>query len=49
MSIFIVSAAARDAVVRQSLVEYPIELSLNQLIEELITNAVSYLTGRTHE
>jgi len=46
MSIFIASASARDAVLRKSLEAYPIDLSENELVDELVRCAALYLTGQ---
>ncbi len=45
MTIFIASAAAREAVLKGALSSYPIDLSLEQLIDELVANATLYLKG----
>ena len=45
MTIFIASASARAAVFHGALSAYPIELSLEALIEELALNAIRYLKG----
>jgi AcrR family transcriptional regulator len=46
MTIFIASAAAREAVLKRALSAYPIALSMDDLIHELVTNASLYLRGR---
>jgi AcrR family transcriptional regulator len=45
MAIFLVSSAARDAVIRGSLSPHLVDLDECQLIEELVRSAVRYLTG----
>lgn len=45
MTIFIASAAAREAVLKDALSAYPIELDTDGLINELVTNASLYLKG----
>lgn len=45
MTIFIASAAARAAVLQGALSTYPIELSVDGLIDELVLNALLYLKG----
>jgi hypothetical protein len=45
MTIFIASAAAREAVLHGKLTGYPIDLSLDELIEELSLNTLRYLRG----
>ncbi|MBX2822442.1 MAG: TetR/AcrR family transcriptional regulator [Rhodothermaceae bacterium] len=45
MTIFIASAAARAAVLQGALSTYPIALNLDELIEELVSNALRYLKG----
>lgn len=45
MAIFVVSASARDAVLRDSLRAYPITLDQNGLIDELVFIATAYLRG----
>ncbi len=45
MAIFVVSASARDAVLRGSLSAYPIEINHEGLIDELVLVATSYLGG----
>ncbi len=46
MAIFIASASARDAVLRNSLRAYPIELSEQGLVDELVLCSSLYLTGQ---
>ena len=46
MAIFIASASARDAVLRNSLRAYPIELSEQGLVDELVLGSSLYLTGQ---
>lgn len=46
MTIFIASAAARAAVLQGGLSAYPVALSLDALIEELVANALRYLKGQ---
>ena len=45
MAIFVVSASARDAVLRGSLSAYPIDIDHKGLIDELVLVATSYLGG----
>ena len=45
MTIFITSAAARAAILHGSLSAYPIVLSTDELINELVTNASLYMKG----
>lgn len=45
MAIFLVSSAARDAVIRGSLRSHRVDLDAPQLVEELVRSAVRYLTG----
>lgn len=45
MTIFIVSAAARAAVLHGALSTYPIEMSFDGLIDELVANGSRYLRG----
>jgi AcrR family transcriptional regulator len=47
MAIFLVSSAARDAVIRRSLPSHRLDLDEGQLTEELVRSAVAYLTGET--
>jgi AcrR family transcriptional regulator len=45
MAIFMLSSAARDAVIRGSLTAHRLDLDGGQLTEELVRFAVAYLTG----
>ncbi len=46
LAIFIASASARDAVLRNSLSAYPIQLSEQDLVDELVLCSSLYLTGQ---